>query len=129
MMRHFFLVLTAAAVVVSLAVPTLAAGETKTVTGELLEMNCYARMGLNATGGGHAERALKCAQGGSPLGILTADDEIFTITGEMTENENAKLLEFVAKNVTATGDVNDGGGPGSRLVGKLTIDIASIELE
>ncbi len=129
MMRHFFLVLITAAFVVSLAVPALTAGETKTVTGELIEMNCYARMGLNATGEGHAECALKCALGGSPLGILTADDEIFTIIGEMTENENAKLLEFVAKNVTATGDVNDGGGPGSRLVGKLTIDVTSIELQ
>ncbi len=129
MMRHFFLVLITAGFVVSLAVPTLAAGETKTVAGELIEMNCYARMGLNAVGEGHAECALKCAQGGSPLGILTADDEIFTIIGEMTEDENMKLVKFVAKNVTATGDVNEGGGPGTRLVGKLTIDITSIDLD
>ncbi len=129
MMRHFFLVLTAAAFVVSLAVATLAAGEMKTVTGELIEMNCYARMGLNAVGEGHAECALKCALGGAPLGILTADEEIFTIIGEMTENENAKLLEFVAKNVKATGNVTEGGGPAHRVVGKVTIDVTSMELQ
>ena len=128
-MRHFFFLLTAAVFIVSPAVPNLAAGETKTVSGELIEMACYARMGLNATGADHAACALRCAEGGSPLGILTADDEIYTITGEMTENENAKLLEFVAKNVTATGDVNDGGGPGTRLVGKVTLEVTAIEVQ
>jgi hypothetical protein len=123
--------LTAAVFVVSLAVPMLAGGETRTVTGELIEMNCYARMGGNAVGADHAECALRCAQGGAPLGILTADEEIISIIGEMTNDENAQLLEFVGKNVRATGEfTEDGGGPGTTVVGKDgMIDVTSIELQ
>ena len=42
-----------------------------------------------------------CAKKGQPVGILTAD-AIYTVTGDYAANNNAKLLDFVAKNVIVT---------------------------
>ena len=45
------------------------------------------------------------------------------IRGERT------IVEFVGKAVQATGTVTEGGGPGTRLVGKRTIEVISIKIE
>ena len=41
---------------------------------------------------------MACAKKGLAQGIMTAD-AIYTITGDYAANSNAKLLDFVAKNV------------------------------
>ena len=125
-MRRVLLGLTIAGVLVSWTAPTLAAGEEATVTGELIEMLCYARMG-RATGSAYTECAQKSALAGSPLGLLT-EDQVITIIGDMTKNENAELLEFLGKKVEATGEITEGGGPGHRIIGKNTINMTAIRL-
>ena len=119
-MRRFFLLVATAAFVVSVAVPMLAAGESKTVTGEVIDMACYAK-GSDNVGAGHSACAMKCAKGGGALGILTADG-VLAITGDMTNDNNMKLVEYVAKNVKAMGDVTEQDG-------KMSIDVASIEAQ
>ena len=119
-MRRFFLMAATAAFAVSVAVPMLAAGESKTVTGEVVDMACHARSSDNV-GEGHAACAMKCAKGGGALGILTSDG-VLAITGDMTMDNNAKLLDYVAKNVKATGDVTEEDG-------KMSINVASIEAQ
>lgn len=81
------------------------ATDTRTVRGELVEMSCYERTG--ATGESHAACALKCAQGGSELGILT-DEALLSVSGEMAGSP--ELLGLLAKAVEATGDVMEKDG-------------------
>ena len=53
--------------------------------------------------------AMACARKGQPVGVLTSD-AIYEITGDYAANNNAKLLDFVAKQVTVTGDVTEKDG-------------------
>jgi hypothetical protein len=41
---------------------------------------------------------------------VTADGEIYALTGSFTENKNAKLLDLVGKTVEAKGDVTEAAG-------------------
>ena len=50
---------------------------------------------------------------------MTADG-VYTITGDYTADNNKKLLDFVAKNVEATGEVGEKDGV-------KTIDVASLK--
>ena len=90
--------------VLLMTAPGAAAG-TRTVRGELVEMSCHERTG--ATGEGHAACALKCAQGGSELGILT-DQGLLSVSGDMVGT--SELFALLAKTVRATGDVMEKDG-------------------
>ncbi len=126
-MRRFFLMLATAVFVVSVAVPMLAAGDEMTLTGELIETACYTRLAerertaspdSDGSGPGHAACARTCASSGAELGILTARG-IFRIIGDMTMDNNAKLMDYVAKRVEVKGDVTE-------IDDKMWIDVASI---
>jgi hypothetical protein len=92
----------------TLALAPLAAADTQTVKGELVDVMCMKKDATNK-GADHADCAMGCAKKGAPLGIVTADG-VYTITGDYTNNKNEKLLEFVAKNVEATGHVSEKDG-------------------
>ena len=102
-----------AALVATLAVPMQAA-ETRTVTGEVVEVSCYNRNG--GVGDGHAACALKCAQGGADLGILT-NEGVLSISGDKADT--TELFGFIAQVVQATGDVMEKDG-------KMWIHVPSI---
>ncbi len=75
-----------------------------TLKGEVVEVSCYSKMGVvKGTGAGHASCAVKCAKEGKPLGILTDGDGLFKFVGEYTDNNNAKLIPFVGKQVEVRG--------------------------
>jgi hypothetical protein len=86
------------------AFSTLLVAETKTITGEVIDIQCHTKQGEKGTGAGHAKCAMTCAGKGAAMGIL-ASDGVYTITGDMTAENNKKLIEFVAKNVEAKGEV------------------------
>jgi hypothetical protein len=92
----------------TLALAPLAAADTQTVKGELVDVACAKKDAKNK-GAEHEDCAMTCAKKGAPLGIMTADG-VYTITGDYTNNKNEKLLEFVAKNVEATGHVSEKDG-------------------
>ena len=92
--------------------------ESKTVKGEVIDVMCHTKKAEN-TGASHADCALSCAKRGAAMGILTADG-VYTITGDYTADNNKKLLDFVAKNVEAMGDVTVKDG-------QKTIDVSSIK--
>ena len=98
-----------AVVVMFFASAASAAASDVTVTGELVEMSCASTKGAEGKGPGHASCALGCARQGEPVGVLTGD-AIYEITGDFTSGNNAKLLDFLAKMVTVTGQLTERDG-------------------
>ena len=80
-----------------------------TVTGEVVDLACAFEKAAAGSGDAHAACALKCAKEGTPIGILT-DEVIYIVSGDFTANRNARLLDFVAKTATVTGDVTEREG-------------------
>jgi hypothetical protein len=82
--------------------------ESKTIKGEVIDVQCKLKKAEN-TGTEHADCALSCAKRGAAMGILTPDG-VYAITGDYAAEKNKKLIEYVAKNVEATGDVTEKDG-------------------
>jgi len=80
----------------------LASGETKKITGEVLDMACY--IDHNATGEKHADCAKKCIASGLPVGIKGDDGKTYLLIGEH-KPLNSELAEFAAKKITVEGKV------------------------
>lgn len=117
-MRTMISVFAGAALAVSLGLPAFAAD--MTVKGEVVDVACAMSKKDAGKGAAHASCALSCAKGGQPVGILTAD-AVYTVTGDYAANKNAKLLDFVAKNVIVTGEVSEKDG-------QKQINVKSIKL-
>jgi hypothetical protein len=92
------------AVSLCLVPPAAWGAEEITLKGEVVEVSCYSKLGVvKGTGAAHASCAVKCAKEGKPLGILTDGDGLFKFVGEYTDNNNAKLIPFVGKQVEVRG--------------------------
>jgi hypothetical protein len=106
-MRNLISMVAGAALVVSLA--TVANASDMTIKGEVVDVACSVDKKDAGKGADHAACAMACAKKGQPVGILTAD-AIYTVTGDYAASKNAKLLDFVAKNVIVTGEVSEKDG-------------------
>lgn len=84
----------------------LDASATKTVTGEVIDLMCYADH--NATGEKHASCAAKCIKGGGPVGIVS-DGKAYLVVGDH-KPMNDQLSELAGKTVTLKGKIADRGG-------------------
>ena len=85
-------------------VALVGAGEEVTLKGEVVDVSCYGKLGVaKGTGAAHQSCALDCAKQGKPLGILTDGDGLFKFVGDYTDNNNAKLLPYVGKQVEVKG--------------------------
>ena len=104
-MRKMFAVLAAAAFVAT--APVIAAEQT--VKGEVVDVACQVKKAPGGQGDAHKGCANACAKKGAQMGILTAD-AVYEIQGDYAANNNAKLLEFVAAQVEATGEVSEKDG-------------------
>jgi hypothetical protein len=80
----------------------LAAGETRKITGEVVDMACY--IDHNATGEKHADCAKKCITSNLPVGLKTDDGKIYLLIGEH-KPLNAELAQYAAKKITVEGKV------------------------
>ena len=96
----------AIAFVAALAAPMLAAE--KTVKGEVIDVKCYTSDN-SQVGKDHEQCALSCAKRGNQMGILTSDG-VYLIAGDYAKENNKKLIEFVAKQVEAKGEVMEHDG-------------------
>lgn len=119
-MKKTFAVLTAvvfAAGMVAVAAQTQPApvAQETTLTGEVIDAGC-------GQGKGHETCATQCVRDGKSSAAIKTKDGVYTITGNFAANKNAKLVEFVAKDVQAKGVVTKAKD------GKLTIDVSSIAL-
>ena len=79
-----------------------AAGETKTIKGEVVDLMCYLDHG--AKGEKHKGCATGCIKGGGPVGLLTEDDQIYLIVGDH-KPMNEELASKAAQTVTLKGKV------------------------
>jgi len=82
------------------AADTAQAGESTTVTGEVLDMACYLDHG--AHGEKHADCAKMCISSGLPVGIKSADGTVYLLIGEH-KPANAMLADYAAKTITVRG--------------------------
>jgi len=103
-----------AAFVVALGAPALAA--TQTVTGQLIDESCY-KMDKSNTGIDHKmpkgdtkDCAIACAKGGRPVALVTSDGKVYTVTGDLAAEKNAKLVPHLSHTVALTGDVTEKDG-------------------
>jgi hypothetical protein len=119
-MRNILSTFAGEALAISLVVPALASD--LTIKGEVVDVACAVSKKEAGHGAGHAGCALSCAKGGQPVGIMTAD-ALYTITGDYAASKNAKLLDFVAKNVIVTGEVTEKDG--QKLINVKSIKLAN----
>lgn len=117
-MRKLISMVAGAAFAIALVVPVFAAD--MTVKGEVVDVACAVGKKEAGKGAAHAGCAMACAKKGQPVGIMTAD-AIYTVTGDYTAKNNAKLLDFVAKTVIVTGEVSEKDG-------QKMINVKSIKL-
>jgi hypothetical protein len=80
-------------------------GKPTTLRGEVVEISCYQAKGIaGGTGAAHIACAKECAAKGRALGLLTEGDGLFRIVGDMTANNNAKLVPYLGQTVDVSGE-------------------------
>src|ERR1700756_4567609 len=98
-MRKVVAPVIAAVFVVALAAPAFA--KTETITGKVVDMNCYAKDKANNAGVDHKmpadtkDCATACAKKGQPLALLTTDGKVYEIAGSLAADNNAKLIPHI----------------------------------
>jgi predicted metal-binding protein len=124
-MRKFLARVIVAGFVVVLTVPVLA--KTETVTGQLVDQNCYMKDTASNKGVDHKmpadtkDCAIACAKKGQPLALLTSDGKVYAIVGDLAANNNAKLIPHISHTVAITGDTMD-------MSGKMMITAADLKM-
>ena len=124
-MRQLYVGLIVAAFIVVLGAPAFAA--TQTITGQLIDQSCY-NMDKSNTGVDHKmpkgdtkDCAIACTKGGRPVALLTSDGKVYTVTGDLAADKNAKLVPHMSHTVALTGDVTDKDG-------KMMISAANLKM-
>ena len=98
----------------SLALPVLSLGAdekasaaTQTIKGEVVDLMCYLDHG--AKGEKHKGCAKKCIESGGPVGLLTADDQLYLVIGDH-QPLNKELSAKAAETITLKGKVVERNG-------------------
>ncbi len=86
---------------------TALAQDSKSVTGEVVDLMCYLDHG--AKGEKHAGCAEKCIKSGGPVGLLAKDDQLYLIIGEH-KPINHQLAVHAGRTVTVKGKVVERNG-------------------
>ena len=72
--------------------------------GIVVESSCYKDKGIDkVSGADHKQCALDCVKKGQALGILTDDDGFRQIVGSMSNNNFAKMVQWIGRRVEVTG--------------------------
>jgi hypothetical protein len=88
-------------------VPSDQNGREVTVRGEVLDMACY--IAYNLSGPEHAECAKDCIKKGLPVGIKSADGQVYLLVGSTTAL-NTQLADYAAKTITVKGKIRTRDG-------------------
>lgn len=77
-------------------------GNETTITGQVIDVNCYVAMG--ASGEGHKMCAQACAKAGVALAILGSDGTLYMpVSSKPADPQNARLSQFAESKVKVTG--------------------------
>src|ERR1043166_7105121 len=72
--------------------PAAAQGNEMTLTGQVIDVNCYMTMG--ASGAGHKQCATGCAKAGVALAILSSDGTLYMpVSSKPADPQNARLAQ------------------------------------
>jgi hypothetical protein len=89
--------------------------------GLVVEASCYRKLGADkATAAEHNACALDCVKKGQPLAIVTDDDGVRVIVGDMSKDNFAKMTQYIGKRVAVTGKASKDA------FSSLYIDVATI---
>ena len=92
--------------------------ESKTVSGEVLDMACY--MAKGAHGEKHKGCAAACIKGGAPMGLLTSDGKIYLLVENHDKKEAyAKVKDHAGEKITVKGTASTKGGLQGLVVDEL----------
>ena len=73
-----------------------------TITGQVVDLNCYTTMG--ASGAGHKTCASACAKAGVALAILSSDGNLYMpVSSKAGDPQNSRLEPFAEGRVKVTG--------------------------
>lgn len=73
-----------------------------TITGQVIDLNCYTTMG--ASGPGHKTCSVACAKAGVALAILSSDGNIYMpVSSKASDPQNSRLAPFAEGRVKVTG--------------------------
>lgn len=86
------------------------ASDAQTLTGEVVDLVCYAGHPDSGIGPGHAECAQKCIKNGLPVAIRSAEGALYVALGAGHETVNALLAPYAGKHVTVHGAVLERDG-------------------
>ena len=79
-----------------------APGKDLTITGQVIDINCYTTMG--ASGEGHKMCAQACAKAGVALAILGSDGTIYMpVSSKPADPQNSRLVDFTEAKEKVTG--------------------------
>lgn len=94
----------ATAMAIAAGLTTVSAQQALVVRGEIVEVSCYSKLGIdNSTGAAHVACAKDCASKGQALAILTDGDGLIKITGDYAADKYAKLTSYIGRQVELTG--------------------------
>ena len=82
--------------------------DSKTVTGEILDMKCY--MSSGAHGDGHKDCSVTCIKGGAPMGVLTDDGKVYLLIAGKNSDAYDDAKKHAGEKVIITGTVSEKGG-------------------
>ena len=83
------------------AAPAQAANDV-TITGQVVDLNCYTTMG--ASGASHKTCAVACAKAGVALAILSSDGNLYMpVSAKPGDPQNSRLEPFAEGKVKVTG--------------------------
>jgi hypothetical protein len=114
--------LAAVSVCVALVGAPFAVAAPQTVTGQVIDLACYALDKTNTTNV-HRGRGYTCGQAcakeGFAVGLLASDGKVYQITGGLAANKNARLVPHMSHTVKITGDVGEKDGIATIAAGDL----------
>jgi predicted MarR family transcription regulator len=83
------------------SVMAAAAAPPATITGTLVDRVRYTKENKNVA---NCAQDATAAKNGGPVAVITAEGEMYTVVGVYTDDNNAKLVPYMCKVVTITGE-------------------------
>ena len=91
--------------------------------GELVDRACYMEDSVNNVGVGHQNCAGACALKGQPVALVTDNGEVYTVIGELTEDNSTQLVPHMSHRVVLSGEIIDSGGKKSINATEVTMAV------